>query len=178
MGMGQNMHIWRGKGRQWGGASTEAVIATPAFVALVLTAIELIVISWKVLSLQMIANQAARDYAVWDGCSGTGRWNDCRTKNSSSDWVLESITDKIINTVSKKHALNMTTANTQVTVRTVGENNALNMCGQPVSIPGTDDGRGDLFEITIILKNDILGLGLFKFDLEGRATAVLEAYGK
>jgi hypothetical protein len=166
------------KSRQRGGASTEAVIATPAFVALVLTAIELIVISWKVLSLQMIANEAARNYAIWNGCSGIGGWEACRQKDGESDWVLKNTTDTIINTLSKKYALSMTSTNTTVTKRSLLENKAPNMCGAMTAVPGTDDGRGDLFEIQVILKNDILGLGLFRFDLEGKATAVLEPYGK
>lgn len=165
------------KSHQWGGASTEAVIATPAFVALVLTAIELIVISWKVLSLQMIANEAARNYAIWSGCDGSGQWRDCRIRGGESDWVLKNTTDTIINTLSKRYALSMTSTNTTVTVRSLVENLAPNMCGQMTAVPGTEDGRGDLFEIQVTLKNDILGLGLFRFDLEGRATAVLEPYG-
>jgi hypothetical protein len=94
--------------------------------------------------------------------------------------VLKTVSDKITNDWSKKYALNMTsgaTGNTTVAVRSLIENVAPTVCGVMASVPGTEDGRGDLFEITVTLKNDILGLGLFRFDLQGKATAVLEPYG-
>jgi hypothetical protein len=166
-----------GKGRQWGGASTEAVIATPAFVALVLTAIELMVISWKVLSLQMVANQAARDYATWLGCDGTGSWTNCRSKPGHTDWVLSQVKSKINTNLGPRYALKMTSRNTTVTVATIGDNQAANACGNSAPVPGTEDGRGSLFELAIVLKNDIFGLGLFQFDLTAQATAVMEPYG-
>ncbi len=172
------MNFWGDKGRQRGTASTEAVIATPAFVVLVLTAIELIVISWKVLSLQMIANQAARSYAIWEGCNGIGSWVACRQRNNSPDWVLDTVKTSVRDTLGKRYLLNLTDSNSAVTLTPLVENRLPDLCGASSAVPGTEDGRGDLFEIRVTLQNDILGLGLFQFMLEGKATAVLEPYGR
>jgi hypothetical protein len=177
------MGFMRRKGGQRGGATTEAVIATPAFVALVFTAVELIVISWKLLSLQMIANQVAREYSVWTGCSGNGSWTSCPNFKFSSvrapqDMVLADAKSRIIGQIGSKYALSMNTSNTTVAVRSLLPNQAENACGELRDVPGSEDGRGELFELTVTLRNDILGLGLFRFDLQGRSTAVMEPYDR
>lgn len=181
------MKIRRGAAYEGGGASTEAVIATPAFIALVFSAIELIAISWQALSVQIIANQSARDYATWLNCTNAqATWRACTgcttTKRldctGASDAVFTSVRNNIINNLSRRFALNMTTSNTTLTVTRLLANQAANACGNDRDIPGTEDSRGDLFQLSVSFTGNALGLRLFPYTLIGSATAVMEPYGQ
>jgi hypothetical protein len=179
----------RGAESEGGAASTEAVIATPAFVVLVLAAIELIAISWQALSVQIIANQAARDYATWSGCLATqATWRLCTectkskrldcTRPTDLDRVYDTVQTNIVDMLSRRFALNMTTSNTKLTVTRLLQNQAADPCGTLKDIPGTADGRGELFQLRVEFTGNALGLKLFPYTLTGSATAVMEPYGQ
>jgi len=162
----------------------DAAIATPVFLLIVFGALELLILSWKALSVQLLANDAARLYATWYGCSDLA----VQTCQPDNKWffVYQAVTavyvgsdkgvirDSYPQGLDSRYGLAMSPANTTLTFNKLAPYNQTNTCGLATMPGGSYEGEGDLVSVTIDYKEVPFLLNLLNFRLYGKASAAVE----